>query len=214
MGNIDQRFKGRIAHNFPYVAYHSFAATLQAPAVDNKVMAYFLYGKTPVWTMDEVQQPCFDMPASVLVKEVAAKVNRLALHYKVSDSGVEKLNVLVQEQIKASSPDTYLAVLDLGESNNLKAMPYLVRLADNDDLIIRASAISAIGMLGPKNELNFLEKKYAQYKDIDRFMAIKSIGDAGTPEAIQFLKKAQLDPQYNEEYGFKFGTDLYIEAAK
>ncbi len=69
-------------------------------------------------------------------------------------------------------------------------------------------------MLDPRNELTFLEKKYTQCSDIDRFMALKSIGDAGTPEAIQFLKNAQQDPQYHEENGFKFGTDLYIEAAK
>jgi hypothetical protein len=198
----------------PYIAYHSFAGTLQAPAVDNKIMAYFLYGKTPVWSMDEVQEPCFNMPASVLVKEIAAKINRLALNHRMSDRQVEELNILVEKQIKASSPDTYLTVLDLGESNNPKAMAYLVKLADNDDLIIRASALSAIGMLGPESKLAFLKDKYAQYRDIDRFMAIKSIGDIGTPEALEFLKNAQYDPQYNEEYGFKFGTDLYIEAAK
>jgi hypothetical protein len=212
--NKYQIISSRTSGFHPYVAYHSFAGTLQAPAIDNNIIAYFLYGKTPIWTMDEVQEPCFNMPASVLVKEVAAKINRLALNYSMSDRRVEELNRLVQEQIKASSPNTYLSVFDLGESNNPKAMPYLLKLADNDDLIVRASALSAIGMLGPENELAFLKDKYAQYRDIDRFMAIKSIGDIGTPEALEFLKKAQHDPQYNEEYGFKFGTDLYIEAAK
>ncbi len=198
----------------PYVAYHTFAGKLQSTDLNNKVMAYFLYGKTPVWSMDEIQEPCFSMPAFILIKEVAAKINRIALHYSMSDKRVEELNTLALDQIKALSPDAYLTVLDLGESNNPKAMAYLVKFADNDDLIIRASALSAIGMLGAESEFVFLKEKYAQYMDIDRFMAIKSIGDIGTPEAFEFLKNAQQDPQYNEEYGFKFGTDLYLETTQ
>lgn len=212
--NKYQILSSRSSGFHPYVAYHSFSGKLQATDVDNKVLAYFLYGKTPVWSMDEVQQPCFDMPESILVKEVAAKINRLALHYAMSDKRVEELNAIVHEQIQTASPEAYLAVLDLGESNNPKAMDYLIKLADNEDLLIRASAISAIGMLGSEKEFDFLKNKYSQYHDIDRFMAIKSIGDIGTPEALAFLKEAQQDPQYNEEYGFKLGTDLYIEAAK
>jgi len=198
----------------PYVAYHSFAGILQAPKGDNKLVAYFLYGKVPVWSMDEVQQPCFDLPESVLIKEVAAKINRFALHYSMSDRQVEELAGTIQEQISSGSADTYLTVLDLGESNNPKAMSHLKKLADNDDLLIRASAISAIGMLGGEGQFDFLKEKYEKCQDIDRFMAIKSIGDIGTPEALNFLKKAQEDPMYTEDYGFKFATELYLETAK
>lgn len=197
----------------PYVAYHSFAGILQAPKGDNKLVSYFLYGKVPVWSMDEVQQPCFDLPESVLIKEVAAKVNRFALHYSMSDGRVEELAGTIQDQISSGSADTYLTVLDLGESNNPKAMDHLKKLADNDDLLIRTSAISAIGMLGSEGQFDFLKEKYEKCQDIDRFMAIKSIGDIGTPEAIEFLREAQGDPMYTDDYGFKFATELYLEAA-
>lgn len=212
--NKYQIISARASGFHPYVAYHSFSGKLQATDVDNKVLAYFLYGKVPVWSMDEIQQPCFDLPESVLIKEVAAKINRLALHFSMSDKKVEELDVRVQDQIQKSSPEAYLTVLDLGESNNPKAMDYLKKLAANEDLLIRASAISAIGMLGGEEEFEFLKNKYEQSQDIDRFMAIKSIGDIGTPEALEFLKKIQQDPQYNEDSGFKFVADLYIEAAK
>jgi PBS lyase HEAT-like repeat len=198
----------------PYVAYHSFSGKLQAPDGNNRVIAYFLYGKVPVWSMDEVQQPCFDLPESVLVKEVAAKINRFALHYKMRDDRVEELFATIQDQAKAGSADTYLTVLDLGESNNPMAMDHLKKLADNDDLLIRTSAISAIGMLGPEGQFDYLKGKYETCQDIDRFMAIKSIGDIGSPEAIAFLKKIQEDPMYSDDYGFKFAADLYLEAAK
>jgi len=198
----------------PYVAYHSFTGILQAPGGDKTVIAYFLYGKVPVWSMDEVQQPCFDLPESVLIKEVAAKVNRFALHYRMSDKSVEELGGRTEQQITAASPDAYLAVLDLGESNNPNAMDFLKKFADNDDLLIRASAISAIGMLGSEGQFDFLKEKYEKCQDIDRFMAIKSIGDMGTPEALEFLHKAQEDPMYADDYGFKFATELYLEAAK
>jgi hypothetical protein len=33
-------------------------------------------------------------------------------------------------------------------------------------------------------------------------MALRSIGDIGTPEALQFLRDARKDPQYNDKYDF------------
>ncbi len=68
------------------------------------------------------------------------------------------------------------------------------------------------GMIGDKNALPFLKKKFSQYTDIEQVMALKSIGDIGTPEAIEFVKNAQQHTQYSNELGFKFATDLYLQA--
>ncbi|OGQ94369.1 MAG: hypothetical protein A2521_09865 [Deltaproteobacteria bacterium RIFOXYD12_FULL_57_12] len=212
--NKYQIVSSRTSGFHPYVAYHSFSGKLQNNELNSMVIAYFLYGKTPIWSMGEIQAPCFDMPMSILVKEIAAKINRISLHYSLSDQQLENLNIQVEEKIKMAAPDAYLSVLDLGASNNPKAMDYLVRLADADDTLIRACALSAIGMLGADGKLDFLKGKYAQYVDIDRFMALKSIGDIGTPEAIDFIKNARQDPQYDNDNGFKFCVDLYLEASQ
>ncbi len=207
-----QILSSRTSGFHPFVAYHSFAGKIQAASDQGKIMAYFFYGKVPVMSMDEVQAPCFDMPTSILIKEIAAKINRLAFHQSMNEQKIAALAALIDEKIKNAAPDAYLSIIDLGGSNNPKALEYLMQLADNDDSLIRASALSAIGMIGDKNALPFLKKKFSQYTDIEQVMALKSIGDIGTPEAIEFVKNAQQHTQYSNELGFKFATDLYLQA--
>ncbi len=211
--NKYQIINSRTSGFHPYVAYHSFSGTIKDSNSNESIVSYFVYGKTPVWSMDEVQTPCFDMPAAILIKGIAAKVNRFALHYRMNDSQLNKLNQTTKEKISSAAPDAYLSVLEIGQSNNPKAIDYLKPLSENSDTLIRACALSGFGMIGQEDTLDFLKEKYAQHIDIDRFMALKSIGDLGTPEAIQFLKDARKDPQYNDEYGFKFVVDLYLDSA-
>jgi hypothetical protein len=210
--NKYQIINSRTSGFHPYVAYHSFSGTIKDSKSNESIVSYFVYGKTPVWSMDEVQVPCFDMPAAILIKGIAAKVNRHALHYRMNDSELTKLNETTKEKISSAAPDAYLSVLEIGQSNNPKAIDYLKPLTENNDTLIRACALSGFGMIGQKDTLTFLKEKYAQHSDIDRIMALKSIGDLGTPEAIQFLKDARKDPQYIDEYGFKFAVDLYLES--
>lgn len=212
--NKYQIINSRASGFHPYVAYHCFSGTIKSSGSDESIISYFVYGKTPVWSMDEVQAPCFDMPAAILIKGIAAKVNRFALHYRMNDGQLSKLNLTAKEKISSAAADAYLSVLEIGQSNNSKAVDYLKQLTENSDTLIRACSLSGFGMIGQKDALGFLKDKYNQYSDIDRFMALKSIGDIGTPEAIQFLKEARNDPQYNSEYGFKFVVDLYLDSVR
>jgi hypothetical protein len=198
----------------PYVAYHSFLGELKSGNQTDQILSYFLYGKVPMWSMSEIQEPCFDMPMSILVKEIASKINRFALHYSINQGNLKRINEQFEQKLKSGLPDAYISVFELGGSNNSAAMESLIRISDSEDVLIRASALSAIGILGAQNEFELLKKKYAQYSDIDRYMALKSIGDIGTPEAIAFLNNAKQDRQYTDENGFKFCVDLYLEAYK
>ena len=212
--NKYQIINSRTSGFHPYVAYHSFSGTITNSDSKESVVSYFVYGKTPVWSMDEVQTPCFDMPSAILIKGIAAKVNRFALHYRMNDSQLKKLNKTTQEKVNSAVPEAYLSVLEIGQSNNPNAIGYLKPFTENIDTLIRACALSAFGMIGQEDTLDFLKEKFTQHIDIDRFMALKSIGDLGTPEAIQFLKDARKDPQYNDEYGFKFLVDLYLDSVQ
>jgi HEAT repeat protein len=102
-------------------------------------------------------------------------------------------------------------LIELGGLNNPDAMKYLAPFADNDDRFVRACALSAMGTLGAQDQLEYLKKKYAQYEEIDKYMALKSIGDIGTPQAIDFVEKAKNERLYNKELGFKYCVDLYLE---
>lgn len=197
----------------PFVTFHSFSGKIQTSDTDSQVISYFVYGKTPIWSMDEVQEPCFDMPSAILIKGIAAKINRFALHYRMSDGELDALNKTAQAKVDGTMPNAYLSVLEIGQSNNPHAIAYLKPFTQNGDTLIRACALSAFGMIGDPDTFDFLKEQYAKRTDIDRFMAIKSIGDLGTAEAIQFLKDARKDPQYNGERGYKFAVNLYLEAA-
>jgi hypothetical protein len=91
--------------------------------------------------MDEVQGPCFDMPSAILIKGIDAKVNRLALHYRMSDIQLHTLNKITEEKVNLSTPDAYLSVLEIGQSNNPKAIDYLKPLTENGDTLIRNCAL-------------------------------------------------------------------------
>lgn len=212
--NKYQIINSRTSGFHPYVAYHSFAGIITNSASKESVVSYFVYGKTPVWSMDEVQTPCFDMPSAILIKGIAAKINRSALHYRMNDNQLTKLYKITQEKVNSAAPDAYLSVIEIGQSNNSNAIAYLKTLAENSDPLIRACALSAVGMIGQKDTLDFLKQKFAQHTDIDRFMALKSIGDLATPEAIQFLKDTRKDQQYNDDLGFKMVVDLYLDSVQ
>ena len=104
-----------------------------------------------------------------------------------------------------------LAFFSLGRTGNPTAMNALIRFSDATERITRACALSAIGTLGAEQHVDFLKKKYAQYGESDKFMVLKSICDVGTPTAIDFVRKAKEDKLYENEYGFKYCVDLYLE---
>ena len=204
----------------PYVAYHLLAGNISTQDSSEPVKSYFAFGKVPVWSMDEIQGPCFDMPAAILIKGLAAKVNRYALHYRMSDAQLSELHEHAVEEVNGLTEDaylhenSYLAVLELGQSNNGGAEVYLKAFAEHDDVLIRACALSALGMICDERILEYLQEKYKQHNDIDRFMALKSIGDIGTPAALEFLKEARKDPQYTNDFGMQFVVDLYLEPGR
>ena len=161
--------------------------------------------------MKEVEEPCFNTPMSVMVKEIASKINRCALHYSTSDGKISEMRVQAEKKIKAQDDDAYRPVLGLGNSNNPNAAKALVIFAAAGDRFTRACAIAGLGTLGAQDQFEFLKKKYEEYDEMDKYMALKSIGDLGTPEAISFIRKARDNPQYNSEFGFKYAVDLYLE---
>jgi len=197
---VDKEFKGRAdlvltvrkyqianyrASGFtPWVAYHSFGGELESAQGRYPVRAFFLYGKVPVWSMSEVHEPCLSMPMGILVRDVASKINRYALHYSASNGRLDDIYARLGEKMKSAAPDAYLSVLELGAVNNPDAMPMLTQT---------------------------IKQKYQEYNDIDRFMALKAIGDVGTTDAIDFIRNAKTDPQNENEYAGKYCAGLYAE---
>lgn len=195
----------------PWEAYHTFMGDLVAGNQTTSIRAYFYNGKVYGGALKEIEDACFNVPLSIMVKDIASKINRAALHYSASDSKLAEFKARAEKKIKAKDEDSYRPVLELGNSNNPTAAKALVVFAGAEDGFTRACALSSLGTLGVQDQFEFLKKKYAENAEISKFMALKAIGDLGTPEAIDFIRKAKDDPLYNKEFGFKYAVDLYLE---
>ncbi len=201
----------RMSAYSPWESYHSFRGEVTSGGKIADIRAYFFNGKVPMWSIEDVVEPCFNMPLSLLVKEIASKINHIALNYSAGDEIIRNSSARAAEQTKNKDDYACFPIFELGGSNNPAAIISLTVFADNDDRFIRACALSAIGTLGGQNQLEFLQKKYKQGDEIDKYMALKSIGDFGTPQAMDSVLKAKNDPLYDKEVAFKYLVDLYLE---
>ncbi|MFA5072612.1 MAG: hypothetical protein WC539_01740 [Nitrospirota bacterium] len=201
----------QVAWLSPWESYHSFLAELTSEGKTCSIRAFFYAGKVYSGTMKEVEEPCFNTPLSILVKEIASKINRCSLHYFASEASLEPFHMLAEKKIRSRDEDAYRPIMDLGNSGNPIAMKSLIAFSDAENRFTRAAAISAMGTLGAQYQFAFLKKKYEQSIEIEKYMALKSIGDIGTSEAIDFVRKAREDQLYTREYGFKHLVDLYLE---
>ncbi len=201
----------RVSGFSPWIATHSFYGELQVHDKTFKIISFFYGGKVPVWSMNEILDPCFNIPMSVVIKEIASKINRYALGYSMSTSKVEQLAATAKQSSEQKDQNTYISVLELGGSNNSTAMDTLIALSESEDPMTKSVALSSIGVLGAEGNFNFLKNKYEQNADLAKFMALKSIGDIGSSESISFLNQVKLGEDYMNMNGIKHCVDLYLD---
>lgn len=161
-----------------------------------KLAFYFRIGKVPMWSMKEVVDPCYSVPLSIMVKELASKINRFSFGLQMPR---EKVEALVQEIEGSEDNFLFLKVLELGYSNHPAAIGPLVRLADHDDDYVKVAAICSLGVLGAVDQFEFLKKCYYTRDKDEKLIALKSIGDLNTPEALEFLRSVKSSADYDHE---------------
>ncbi|WP_415716543.1 HEAT repeat domain-containing protein [Maridesulfovibrio sp.] len=190
----------------PYFTFMTFSADLYDGGQKHRITSYFKNGKVPVWAFREVENPCYNIPISLMVKEVATKINRYALKYVAPDVEVERL----VHEIRAGYDQklVYMKVLELGYTNSPKAVAPLLELTKHDDTMVVACAVSALGMLQAKDELPFLIQFYQEHDDTQKFMALKSIGDMDCEASRKFMDSVKNSQDYEKEK-IKEVVDLY-----
>lgn len=177
----------------PFITFTLLSADVSTASGKQRVGVYIKRGKVPVWSFDEVIEPTFNEPLSLVVKELSAKINGLTAKQSISDEQVTKLVAEINAQPAAA--DNYLKVYQLGFGFNKTAIKPLVALSKNADEYVRLAAISSLGTLKAESELSYLQGLYNATTGLwqDRGMALKAICDIGTPEAISFAQKAKAD---------------------
>ena len=196
----------RISGFSPYWTYTTFSGDMQKDGKVHKITFYFESGKTPIWSFNEVEDPCYNVPVSLMVKEIASKINRLYFGLKAPDTKVASLTEAINGKLDES---TFLKVLELGYTNNPEAVEPLVKLAGHEDSMVRMSAICSLGMLGAVEKFDFLKNLYDSAEGGEKSMVLKSIGDLGSPEAVEFLKSVKNSSAYQDEM-IQEAVDLYL----
>ena len=184
----------------PFTTVTMFSANILAPDGHHRVGSFFMRGKVPVWSFDEVIEPTMNQPLELLVKELAAKINMVLYGQSTSDATVQMLIDQVNSDPAAAL--AYLDVYQLGFSNNPLAIDALAKMTGSDREYIRLSAISSLGTINAHGQV---EQLIALFNGDgfwqDRAMAVKSLGDLavmGNERAMLFLQN-DVEPKLQGE---------------
>lgn len=183
----------------PFVTFSMLSADVKTSSGNQRIGVFIKRGKVPVWSFDEVVEPTFNEPLSLLVKELAAKINSLTVNQAISNEQVSKL--VAEINVQPIPDNAYLKVYQLGFGNNKTAIKPLIEMSKSPDEYIRLAAISSLGIIKAESELEYLKGLYKSGNNwSDRSMALKAICDIGTPDAMSFAKQAsaELDQQANK----------------
>lgn len=191
----------------PYWAIWTFSANYKNAGESSKIAAFYKTGKTPVMSFKEVEEPCYNWPVSLLVKEVAAKINQQTFNLKMSDA---KVNELIAATSGEAEADTFMKVFELGFTNNPLAVPHLLKMTKHESPVIQTAAISAIGILRVADQVPYLKMLAESSEEFVKAMSLKALGDIGTPEAISYLKSVKGSDAYTKHKMVKEVIDLYL----
>jgi HEAT repeat protein len=118
------------------------------------------------------------------------------VNYSIPDSDVDAISNEIKNNYSKLS---YLEVYRLGFGNNKRAIPYLVELTKHEEYLVRIAALASLGTIGAVDQFEYLKGIYNTSPWREKNMALKSIGDFGTPEAISFIKGAMRELQSNND---------------
>jgi hypothetical protein len=188
----------RVSGFSPFETFTSLSADVVTSKGTQRIAAFIKRGKVPVMSFDEVIDPTYNDPLGLVAKEFAAKLNQLLFDAKLSDA---QIDALIE---KTSRKDVnYRDVHELGFGNNARAIPQLVKLSAHEDDEVMQAALSSLGVLHANQQFDLLtkaaEKTKADWED--RAIALKAIGDLGTPESRAYLEKerARVDTRTDAE---------------
>lgn len=176
----------------PFITFTMLSADVTLNDKKERITAYIKRGKVPVWSFDEIVQPTLNEPLDLLVKEFAAKLSSKLYGTSISNTEVQTLIKKINSNLKNGA--TYLDVYQLGFGNNNSAVPALIDYTKSKSEYIRLAAISSLGILKAEDKSTLLKEIYNSAAHwSDRAMAIKALGDIGSPDALSFLKKVLVD---------------------
>jgi HEAT repeats len=185
--NTFRMLNHRVSAFSPFVTLTFLSADVEAKSGIKRLGVFIKRGKVPVWSFDEVLDPIFNQPLSLVIRELASKIANTMYGYSANP---DEVAALLAKVAGPRSDGSFLDVYSLGFSNNRAALPTLVELTKDADEYVRLAAISSLGTMRAVEQLPMLKSIYetATFNWQDRAMAIKSIGDLDTPDSKAYLQ--------------------------
>ncbi len=179
-------FRNRRTWLSAWITFTNFRARVTYRGHPETVTSYFHAWRIPQWSINEVINPTYNHPWSVVVREVVTKLNR---HYFRNMPPAE----VVRQEIAAIATQPLLkGILDVGFLGSSEALPTLERhlkTRTSGDVVVYA--LDAIGIIGDPKSFPFLQDFYTTARERGRLFSLKAIGDLGTPEALSFVRTQQ-----------------------
>jgi hypothetical protein len=172
----------------PFKTFTSFSADVTTDKGMQRIATFIMRRKVPVWSFDEVIDPTYNEPLTVVAKELATKLNQMLFDAKLSDGQVDELIART-----TGSAVNLSDVYELGFGNNARAIRQLVSLSTSTDGDVVRAAMSSLGVLRANQHLDLLVKEAESTENDweDRAVALKAIGDLGTPQSRAYLEKVR-----------------------
>ena len=172
----------------PMKTFTSLSVDVVVGTGTRRIATFVMRRKLPVWSFDEVIDPTFNDPLSLIGKELVAKLSQMLFDARLSDAQVDELIARTTR-----SPVNSLDVYELGFANNARAIPRLVSLVASDEGDVARAAMSSLGVLRATQHFDLLVKEAERPGNDweDQAVALKAIADLGTPEARAYLEKVR-----------------------
>jgi hypothetical protein len=192
----------------PVVTFTVFSGDFSDGTRTVRIASYVKRQKVPIWSTSELAEPVYNAPVEFLVRDVAAKISREFLPLQLTD---EEVQSLITQANGADTDAAMAAIVELGFSNNLLAVPTLAKLTGHRGETLRAAALSGLGTLGAQDQLPLLAKMFETGGSTsDRYAALKAIGDLGSPEALSFLGSVLAKTSDKDRENVEEILDLYL----
>jgi len=124
----------------------------------------------------------------LVVRDAAAKLNRLFWNLSVSDAVVDQMISSVPEP---PNVDTTVRLADLACTNNDRATKHLTTLVADPDQTIRRMALWGLGVLGAASSVPLLEKRGMEGDSGETLLAVKALSETGTSDARAAIKRIE-----------------------
>jgi hypothetical protein len=173
----------------PLVTFTQFSGDFTSHGETKRIVSFIKRGKVPIWVVNEesIVENTYNQPISLLVQDIATRIIQGMGNWRIPNSTVESLAAEINRR-SGEDPLMYMKVYQLGYGNNASAIPHLLELIDDADEYIRLAAISSLGLLGAKSEverLTYIFKSANLWQD--RGMALKALADLDTVESRQIV---------------------------